>query len=136
MVIACTASALRLAVNAASACGTVSGSNPRVRPVEERSSGTATTGLRDGCGVSRWAWNAPSSCQATTNPPSRLAAALSACPSNSAASCSAVSSRSLPARAYPAATPATAAAADDPRPRECGTALWQRSHSPGTSTPR
>src|SRR5690606_28627323 len=129
-------SALRLAANAASTCGTCSGSRSRASAVDDRSFGTATTGRIAGWGRSRWARNVEPDCHATTKPPSRLAAALSACPSNSAASCNAASSMSLPANAYPAATPATTAAAEDPSPRECGMALRQRRARPGTLTSR
>ena len=61
--------------------------------------------------------------QATTNPPSRLAAALSAWPSIPAVSCSNVSPlllRSRPASAAAATAPATAAAAELPSPRRAG----------------
>ena len=49
---------LSLNVNATSvggACGTVSGSRPRVCAVDERTCGISTTGRSDGCGSSRTA---------------------------------------------------------------------------------
>ena len=82
--------------------------------------------------------------QEITPPPSTLAAALSGCPSKDAASWISVSSSSAPvgrsgvgspASPEAATTPATAAAAEDPRPRECGMTLWQVIFRPRTVAP-
>lgn len=52
---ATTASAPRLTLNAASRCGTVSGSSPRVSAVDERSDGTSATTRTSGCTGNRTA---------------------------------------------------------------------------------
>ncbi len=141
MVIASTPSAVRLPVNAASASGIRSGSRPRVVFVADSVDATHATGCTSGCTSSRSAWNrraAPDVSQATTNPPIRLAAALSACPSIPAESCSSAScsmSGSRPASTAAATTPDTAAAAELPSPRECGTVFVHRSRSPAGASP-
>ena len=67
--------------------------------------------------------------------PSTEAAALSGWPSNSDDSCTRSAADSgEPASAFAAATPATAADADDPSPRDCGMALVQVTFSPGAVT--
>ena len=86
-----------------------------------------------GCASTRTASNRSSLFHATTNPPSRLAAALSAWPSIPAVICSNASlsaATSRPASTAAAAAPATTAAAELPRPRACGIALRQRRCSP------
>ena len=123
-----TSSAARAALNAASACGTVSGSIPRAFLVATAVEGTHATGTMRSDGSTRSTEIAPASVvHATVTPPYRHAATLSGCPSSSLASARRASSgnRSSPptTRARARMSPAMIAAADDPRPRPCGILL-------------
>ncbi|SQD96030.1 hypothetical protein FMEAI12_3430010 [Parafrankia sp. Ea1.12] len=125
-------SAARPMFTAASACGTCFGRAPRACSVDWRRDGTNTTGRSSPSGATRRDRGTSPSYQATVRPPSRAAATLSGCPSIALATRSRPAAPSgPPARASAAVTPATIAAADEPRPRPCGIRFTQRSASPG-----
>ena len=108
---------------AASAIGTCWGIAPRASSVNTFTSGMTTTSARPSGGCMRRA-RGPGT--RAVMPPSRQAAALSPCPSNSIARArmSLGDQRRCP-RALAATRPAHTAAADDPRPRPNGMRLWQ-----------
>src|SRR5699024_2241760 len=90
------------------------------------------------CAALYCGWERPSTgivVHDTTAWPSTDAAALSGWPSKADDSCTTCSvSSGNPANAFAATTPATAAEAEEPKPRDCGILLVETTRNPGAST--
>ena len=93
--------------------------------VDSRRSGMNSTARSPSGASKRTASTRSPRCADTTNPPSSAADALSGWPSSAVASCELLSARSAapPPSTWPANTPPTDAAADEPMPRDSGIRL-------------